>query len=139
PGLRGVASAAPSLAAPTAATLNTYITAGNDNTVTVMYGGSELGQGTKTGLAQIAAEELKVLWNAVTVTQADADPAISYVTFGSSATMSQFLPLATAGAAAREMLISAGATAMGVPRDSCVAQAGKVVSTFNGTNKPITY
>src|SRR4051794_14558986 len=98
PGLNRVAAAAPALSGPTVATLNAYIKVGTDNKVTVMYGGSELGQGTKTALAQVAAEELHVTWASVSVVQADADPSISYVTFGSSAVMTQFLPLATVGA-----------------------------------------
>src|SRR4051812_27316338 len=94
PGLRGVAGAATtpatettttattatsaaSAATITTATMNAYIQITSDNKVTVMYGGSELGQGTKTGLAQIVAEELKVPWTSVTVAQADADPTIS--------------------------------------------------------------
>src|SRR3954453_17533989 len=107
PGLRGVAGALPAQPATdataaaatvaTAADLNAYIHIAPDNTITVKYGGGEFGHGTMKSLAQISAEEWRVPWTSVTVAQADADPNVSFVTFGSSAVMSQFLPLATAG------------------------------------------
>jgi isoquinoline 1-oxidoreductase beta subunit len=146
PGLVGVAGAAnqtadatTDTAALSAADLNAYIHISTDSTVTMRFGGCELGQGTKTSLAQIAAEELHVPWASVTVVQADADPNISYVTFGSSAIMTQFLPLATAGAAAREMLVSAAANKWGVSPSDCTAAGGKVSAVVNGVTKRLAY
>ena len=88
----GVAAAGATTVAATVADINAYVHIGTDNKVTLMYGGSEFGQGTKTALAQILAEELRVPWSAITVEQADADPKISYLTGGSTAVRFQFAP-----------------------------------------------
>ena len=137
-GLQQAAGAA-TTAAPAVANVNAYVHVGTDNKVTLMYGGSEFGQGSMTGLAQILAEELRVPWTAITVRQSLADPAVSYLTGGSTAIMLQFTPVATAGAAAREMLISAAAQSMNVARSACVAANGAVSATVNGVTKSVTY
>ncbi len=119
--------------------VNAWVRIANDNSVTLMYGGSEFGQGTMTGLAQILAEELRVPWESITVKQADATPGVSYLTGGSFAVRSQFGPLANAGAAAREMLVAAGADMLGVPVSQCIARAGKVLATVDGIERSTTY
>lgn len=119
--------------------VNAWVSIANDNSVTVMYGGSEFGQGTMTGLAQILAEELRVPWDSITVKQVDVTPGVSYLTGGSFAVRSQFGPLANAGAAAREMLVSAAAATFDVPVSQCVARDGKVVATIGGVEKSATY
>ena len=107
--------------------LNGYVLIDGDGSVTLMYGGSELGQGTMSGLAQIIAEELRVDWADVTIRQADfSGSGISYFTAGSGAVRRQYTNLRRAGAAAREMLITAGAEAMGVDRSLCKAESGRV-------------
>jgi isoquinoline 1-oxidoreductase beta subunit len=133
------ATAAGAATAITVANVNAYVHIGTDNKVRLMYGGSEFGQGTKTGLTQILAEELRVPWSAIIVKQSDADPTISYLTGGSTAVRFQFAPVATAGAAAREMLISAAALTLKVSRAACVAANGTVTATVNGTKKTLTY
>src|SRR4051794_38201959 len=89
PGFRGIASAVDAAAATPAtlapASFGAYITIAPDNSVTVVFGGCELGQGSKTGLAQIVAEELHASWSQVSVQQSDANPDVSYLTFGSTA------------------------------------------------------
>ncbi|MFO1414853.1 MAG: molybdopterin cofactor-binding domain-containing protein [Burkholderiales bacterium] len=84
-----------------------YIHIGTDNSITLMFGGCEMGQGSMTGLAQLLAEELMVDWNQVTVQQALADPVVSYLTGGSSAVRGRYDRLRSAGIAAREMLVGA--------------------------------
>ena len=142
PGVRGVLAGATPAGAATApgvpgANVNAYVHVDTDNSVTLMYGGCEFGQGAMTGLAQILAEELRVPWKAIKVRQSLADPVVSYITGGSTAVREQFAPVATAGAAAREMLITAGAQTLNVPRSACVASNGAVVAT--GTQKSIPY
>lgn len=139
--------------------LNAYLRIGADNRITILFGGCELGQGIMSGLCQVLAEELMVDWTQVNVEQADAalspttGAGISYPTFlagtvpvnvlyltGGSGAMrggNRFTILRTAGATAREMLISAGATAMGVDRSLCSAVSGRVV--VNGTTQSKTY
>jgi isoquinoline 1-oxidoreductase subunit beta len=141
PGVRGVLAGASPAAAATAggASVNAYVHIGTDNSVTLTYGGCEFGQGSMTGLAQILAEELRVPWRAINVTQSLADPTVSYITGGSTAIRQQFAPVATAGAAAREMLITAGAQTLNVSRSACAATNGAVVATVNGTTKSMPY
>ena len=87
--------------------LNSYVRVGTDGSITLSFGGSEMGQGAMSGLAQILAEELMVDWNQIAVEQVVAAPGISYITGGSSAVSNNYGSLRTAGATARELLIAA--------------------------------
>ena len=103
-------------AAATDAKLNTYVTVHADGSVTIMAQNPEIGQGVKTSIPQLVAEELDVDWAAVTVEQALADTAVygRQVAGGSMATTLQYDPLRRMGATARAMLVSAAATRWGV-------------------------
>lgn len=99
-----------------------------DNHVTLILGKSEMGQGIMTALPMILAEELSLEWNKVRVQQAPTDPAIYNLgTGGSGSVAGMWLPMRRAGAAAREMLITAAAQKWNVNRDTCVAQDGGVL------------
>ena len=127
-------------ASGTEAQIHAYLRIGTDERVTILYGGSELGQGTMSGLAQILAEELKVRWEDVSVEQADYtstgiryvagsyNKPVTYLTAGSGAVRRQHDQLRNAGAAAREMLIAAGAARMIPPAAvaDCWAENGRV-------------
>jgi isoquinoline 1-oxidoreductase beta subunit len=96
--------------------------------VTVVVARSEMGQGVRTSLAMILAEELGADWKAVAVEQ--ASPSAEYTdmnTGGSDSVASGWAPLRTAGAAAREMLVAAAAKAWGVPESECRTEHGAVV------------
>jgi isoquinoline 1-oxidoreductase beta subunit len=98
-----------------------------DGVVNIWTGRSEMGQGVKTAMPMIVAEELDVSWEFVRVIQADADPAYgNQVTVGSRSVQTGWEPLRLAGAAAREMLVSAAALTWGVPREECRASRGAV-------------
>ena len=123
PGISRFALAA-GTTAPTS--MNSYIQIGTDSSITVLFGGCELGQGAMSGLAQIAAEELMVAWSQVK--SATVPPrGISYITGGSSAIKDNYLPLRQAGAAVRLMLIQAAANMWKVPVSQCYATNGTVV------------
>lgn len=114
-----------------AALANAYIHIGTDNSITLMFGGSEMGQGIKTGLAQILAEELMVDWGQVAVQQSKVDPVVTYVTGGSGAVSGRYKNLRTAGAAARELLIQAAMQITGdTARDHYSAASAQVL--YNG-------
>ena len=106
---------------------NAWIEIRPDGAVTIWTGRSEMGQGVRTAMPMIVAEELEADWTRVRVAQADADPAYGdQFTVGSRSVRSGFEPLRKAGAAAREMLIGAAALTWNVPRDACRARNGTV-------------
>lgn len=116
--------------------LNAYIRIGVDESITILFGGCEMGQGSMSGLAQIVAEDLMVDWSSVKIEQALAS-SISYLTGGSSAVRGRYNTLRKAGATVRDMLIAAAAKTWNVPATQCVAQSAKVLHT--PTNRVLTY
>ena len=112
---------------------NAWIEIRPDGVVTIWTGRSEMGQGVKTAMPMIVAEELEADWTRVQVTQADADPAYGdQFTVGSRSVRSGFEPLRQAGAAAREMLVGAAALTWKVPREACRARNGMVEHVATG-------
>src|SRR6059058_4585153 len=106
---------------------NAWIEIAPDGAVTIWTGRSEMGQGVRTAMPMIVAEELEADWTRVRVAQADADPAYGdQFTVGSRSVRTGFEPLRKAGAAAREMLIAAAALTWNVPRDACRARNSTV-------------
>jgi isoquinoline 1-oxidoreductase beta subunit len=107
---------------------NAWVHLTPDNRATLILGKSEMGQGAMTALPMILAEELYLDWKQVTVEQAPTNPAIyDHGTGGSGSVAGSWLPLRRAGAAAREMLITAAAQQWTVSRDTCKAQNGGVL------------
>ena len=99
-----------------------------DDHVTLVLGKSEMGQGVYTALPMILAEELSVDWQQVHVEQAPTNPKIYDLgTGGSGSVAGSWLPLRQAGAAAREMLITAAAKRWEVGTETCKAKNGFVV------------
>ncbi len=115
------------LPAPATFKPNAWLEVHPDGTVSIWTGRSEMGQGVRTAMPMIVAEELDVDWQTVRVVQADANPAYGdQMTVGSRSVQSSWEPLRKAGAAAREMLISAAALTWGVPPEACRAERGVV-------------
>lgn len=119
------------MAATTPVAMNSYIEVNPNNTVTIFFGGCELGQGAMSGLAQIAAEELMVEWSQVRTLTVPPE-GISYITGGSSAIRDNYLPVRTAAAAVRVMMIQAGANTWGVAASTCYASNGFVIHQPTG-------
>jgi len=108
--------------------LNAWVRITPDNRVTLILGKSEMGQGAMTALPMILAEELYLDWKQVSVEQAPTDPKIyDHGTGGSGSVAGSWLPLRRAGAAAREMFVTAAAQHWNVSRDTCKAQNGGVL------------
>ena len=112
---------------------NAWLEIQPDGVVNIWTGRSEMGQGVRTAMPMIVAEELDADWQTVHVIQADANPAYGdQMTVGSRSTQSGWDPLRHAGAAAREMLISAAALTWGVPPAECHSEKGAVRHASSG-------
>ncbi|HEX7037298.1 MAG TPA: molybdopterin cofactor-binding domain-containing protein [Pseudomonadales bacterium] len=93
----------------------------------------EVGQGVKTSLPMIVAEELDANWDEVTVVQAPIDPAFgAQFAGGSRSTPMGWLPLRQAGATARHMLVTAAATRWEVDRSEVETRDSMVIHTPTG-------
>jgi isoquinoline 1-oxidoreductase subunit beta len=107
---------------------NAYVRITPDNKITIVVARSEMGQGVRTALPMILAEELDADWKQIEIEQAGASTLYGDQTTGGSASVrTTWDPMRKAGAAAREMLISAAALTWGVPRSGCVAQGGSIL------------
>lgn len=106
---------------------NAYLRITPDNKITIVVARSEMGQGVRTALPMILAEELEADWKQIEIEQAGASTLYGDQTTGGSASIrTTWDPMRKAGASAREMLISAAALTWNVPRSGCSAEAGHV-------------
>ena len=117
---------------------NAYLRITPDNKVTIVVARSEMGQGVRTALPMILAEELEADWQQIEIEQAGASTLFGDQTTGGSASVrTTWDPMRKAGAAAREMLISAAALTWNVPRSTCTAEKGHVKHA--ATNRNLSY
>ncbi|GLQ86460.1 xanthine dehydrogenase family protein molybdopterin-binding subunit [Dyella flagellata] len=105
-----------------------------DGTVTVVCIRSEMGQGVRTSVALVVADELGADWPRVKVRQAPGDEEKygNQDTDGSRSLRQSFAALRRAGAAARTMLEQAAAAQWGVPAAQVKASIHEVVDTKSG-------
>jgi isoquinoline 1-oxidoreductase beta subunit len=107
--------------------------------VTIIVGQSEMGQGIMTSIPMIIADELEAEWAKVRIEQAPADPAYGdpmrggeQSTNGSRSIRNMLTLWRRAGAAAREMLVSAAANQWGVSAAECFAEQNAVTHRPSG-------
>jgi CO/xanthine dehydrogenase Mo-binding subunit len=114
--------------------LDAWIAVAADGWVTVSTGKAELGQGLKTALVQIAAEQLDVGVGQVTIVTADTGRTPNEgFTAGSHSMQDSGTAILHAAAQVRALLCAAAAAQFGVPADTLTVKGGWV-STQDGRN-----
>ena len=117
-------------------TANAWVTIMPSGAVTLIAQNPEIGQGIKTMLPMLIAEELDVDWSAVTVAQGDLDTDNFQGQFagGSRATPVHYEPMRRAGAAARAVMVAAAASHLGVPESELRTESGRVIHDGSGNS-----
>ncbi|MGB6984345.1 MAG: molybdopterin cofactor-binding domain-containing protein [Candidatus Aquilonibacter sp.] len=122
---------------------NAWLIVHPDEKVTIFVNKSEMGQGVATGMPTIVADELDIPMSNVLIEFAPAaavyaDPGFHLqVTGGSTSVASMWMPLRTAGASARAMLVAAAAKQWGVDPSTLTTKDGVVTDAKN--NRTATY
>jgi isoquinoline 1-oxidoreductase beta subunit len=137
PRLRPAFALASELAGETArapSALGAFVEIATDGTITIAAKNPEIGQGVKTSLPMIVAEELDADWSAVRVTQVDLDEQRYGDQFagGSTGISENWQLLRRAGATARHQLLAAAAARWAVDVATCETDRGQVLHRATG-------
>lgn len=118
---------------------NVYLSISSDNIVSIIAHRSEMGQGIRTSLPMIVADEMGADWKSVRIIQADGDEEKygNQNTDGSFSVRMFYEPMRKAGATARTMLISAAAKEWDVEEAACTAENSVVTHPESG--KSLTF
>ena len=135
-----LAKPTPSRAAASAgAEINAYVSIAPDGTTTIMSKNPEIGQGIRTALPMVIADELDVPWTKVVTEQAPLDTKLFGIQFagGSLSTPVNWETHRRVGAAARQMILQAAAQSWHVPVNELETSEGNV--RHRGTSRSLPY
>jgi len=117
---------------------NAYIEISPTGDLRLWVARSEMGQGVRTSLTMILADELDADWSKIKIVQANWDLKFGDMTTGGSFSVrSSWDPLRQAGATARTMLISSAAARWSVPAAECSTRDSAVF--HEKTNRRLSY
>lgn len=120
-------------------TPNVFVTIGNDGVVTITQHRSEMGQGVRTALPMILADELGADWNMVRVEQALADKKYGNQSTGGSVSVdSCYESLRMAGAVTRQLLLNAAAQIWNLQASDCYTENSLVIHRPTGKQLPFS-
>ena len=132
-GIRWKGEAATVYKAPARFAPNAWIAIEETGRTVLAIGKQEMGQGVRTSLAMILADELDAEWSAIDLVQASPGPSFTRLNTGGSWSIGgSWRPLREAGAAARAMLIAAAAAKWGVDATTCSSENGCVLHNASG-------
>jgi nicotinate dehydrogenase subunit B len=119
-----------------AADLNAYLKIGEDGQITVFSGKIEQGQANTTALAQMAAEELGVSMNSITMIMGDTDLCPwDMGTFGSMSVRVYGAALRSAAAEAKAILLEMASEQLKTPNTQLAVENGIIYSTSDKKNQ----
>jgi isoquinoline 1-oxidoreductase beta subunit len=130
----------PTLEGPDTLQPNLFVLLGIDGTVTLTVHRSEMGQGVRTALPMILAEELEADWQSIRVKQGDADGGYGdQLTGGSVSVSNSYGMLRRAGAVGRDLLLTAAAQVWSIAKETVYADHGWVIRRDTGERLAFDY